>query len=159
LASLLDLSWTLEVVGDGPARNEVETDRWPARPIGVQYAGALDPPAVAAAPRSSRFLCLAGDPMKPSAWPLLEAQRGGVPVVAGASGGVAEIVVHGQTGLLVRREMSAFAGATRTLLCDGADASPYGQRGARTRGSSARRCRCCDALRDMIAALTTRAGA
>jgi glycosyltransferase involved in cell wall biosynthesis len=50
---------------------------------------------------------------------LLEAQASGVPVVAGAAGGVKEIVLHGITGLLVPpSDASAFARAVRSLLVD-----------------------------------------
>ena len=50
---------------------------------------------------------------------LLEAQASGVPVVAGATGGVSEIVAHGITGLLVPpSDVPAFAGAVRSLLVD-----------------------------------------
>jgi glycosyltransferase involved in cell wall biosynthesis len=50
---------------------------------------------------------------------LLEAQASGVPVVAGATGGVSEIVVHGVTGLLVPPgDALAFARAVRSLLVD-----------------------------------------
>ena len=47
----------------------------------------------------------------------LEAQANGLPVVAGASGGVAGIVRNGETGLLVPPgDVSAFAASVRRLL-------------------------------------------
>ncbi len=50
---------------------------------------------------------------------LLEAQASGVPVVAGASGGVAGIVAAGETGLLVPPgDATAFAAAARRLIRD-----------------------------------------
>jgi glycosyltransferase involved in cell wall biosynthesis len=50
---------------------------------------------------------------------LLEAQASGLPVVAGASGGVAEIVAHQMTGLLVQPgDPAAFAAAVRQLMTD-----------------------------------------
>ncbi|HUC71051.1 MAG TPA: glycosyltransferase, partial [Stellaceae bacterium] len=50
---------------------------------------------------------------------LLEAQASGLPVVAGASGGVAGVVAHELTGLLVAPgEAAAFAAAVRRLLVD-----------------------------------------
>ena len=50
---------------------------------------------------------------------LLEAARQGRPTVATAVGGVPEIVIDGQTGLLVERDSpEAFAGAVARLLAD-----------------------------------------
>ncbi|HEX3951972.1 MAG TPA: glycosyltransferase family 4 protein [Stellaceae bacterium] len=117
LATMLDLSWTLEVIGDGAARAEVEAA---LTPLGerVRYRGALDDAAVAAALTEADLFV----------WPaineafgmaMLEAQASGVPVVAGASGGVAGIVRSGETGLLVPPgDAEAFAAAVRRLLSD-----------------------------------------
>jgi glycosyltransferase involved in cell wall biosynthesis len=110
-----DLPWRLLIVGDGPALGDVETafallaDRiaWLGRIEGPALAGVLE----------------AGDLM---AWPaineaygmaLLEAQAAGLPVLAGASGGVADIVADGVTGRLVPAgDAAAFASALAELL-------------------------------------------
>jgi glycosyltransferase involved in cell wall biosynthesis len=117
LATLLELSWTLEIVGDGPARAEVESA---LAPLGdrVRWRGALDDADIAAALRAANLFV----------WPaineafgmaLLEAQASGLPVVAGASGGVDAIVAGGVTGLLVPPgDAAAFAAAVRRLLVD-----------------------------------------
>jgi glycosyltransferase involved in cell wall biosynthesis len=115
LTRLLDKRWTLLVAGDGPARAEVEDA---LSPLGrrVSYLGALPenelPPLYAAS-----------DVM---VWPavneaygmaILEAQAAGLPVVAGAVGGVGEIVADGRTGLLVKpRDAAALAAAVGSLL-------------------------------------------
>ena len=115
---LVDLPWRMLIVGDGPARREVEAtfDRLPqAR---VRWAGAVpgsDLPEI----------CAGADLM---VWPavneaygmaLLEAQSAGLPVIAGRSGGVADIVRDGETGLLTEPgDIAALAGAARTLLLD-----------------------------------------
>jgi glycosyltransferase involved in cell wall biosynthesis len=117
LAPLLDLPWSLDIVGDGPARAEVEVA---LAPLGsrIRYRGLLDEAGVAAALAEADLFV----------WPavneafgmaLLEAQANGVAVVAGVSGGVAGIVAPGETGLLVPQgDVAAFAAALRRLVQD-----------------------------------------
>jgi len=126
LADLLDLPWSLDIVGDGPARDAVEGAlvRLGAR---VRYLGALDEAAIAAALAEADLFV----------WPavneafgmaLLEAQASGLPVVAGASGGVAEIIASGKTGLLARPgDVASFAAAVRCLILDGAARGAMGR--------------------------------
>ena len=58
---------------------------------------------------------------------LIEAGAAGLPVVAGSSPGVAGIVAHGETGLLVPQgDAGAFAAAVRALLDSGRRAA-FGQ--------------------------------
>ncbi len=137
LAPLLDLSWSLDIVGDGPARGAVEQM---LAPLGarVRYRGALPGGEVAAALAESDLFV----------WPaineafgmaLLEAQASGLPVVAGASGGVAGIVAAGETGLLTPPgDAAAFAAAVRRLLVRRPDAGTDGCGGAGQGGASAR---------------------
>ncbi|MGE5271194.1 MAG: glycosyltransferase family 4 protein [Thiohalocapsa sp.] len=125
LASLRELPWSLDIVGDGPARPAVEAALMPlgAR---VRYRGALDRLAVAGALAEAELMV----------WPaineafgmaLLEAQASGVPVVAGDSSGVGAIVAHGHTGLLVPSgDVAGFAAAVRRLLCDPAACAAMG---------------------------------
>ncbi|WPZ35415.1 glycosyltransferase family 4 protein [Thalassobaculum sp. OXR-137] len=91
--------WRLTVVGDGPARAEVEAALAPVAGR-VTWRGALDAAELEAAYRAADLLV----------WPavneaygmaLLEAQAAGLPVVAGDTGGVSAIVRDGETGLLV----------------------------------------------------------
>ncbi len=117
LAGLLDVPWSLDIVGDGAACAEVERA---LAPLGsrIRYRGTLDEAGVAASLAEADLFV----------WPavneafgmaLLEAQASGVAVVAGASGGVDGIVVSGETGLLVPPgEVAAFAAAVRRLILD-----------------------------------------
>jgi glycosyltransferase involved in cell wall biosynthesis len=117
LAQLLDLPWSLDIVGDGPAREEVEHALMPlgAR---VTYRGALDDKAVAGA-LAQADICVWPAINEAFGMALLEAQASGLPVVAGASGGVGDIVAPGQTGILVSPgDADAFAAAARRLILD-----------------------------------------
>jgi glycosyltransferase involved in cell wall biosynthesis len=116
-AKLSDEPWSLILVGDGPARAQVETAFAPLAGR-VISAGAMAEDTLPA-------LYAAGDLY---VWPavneafgmaILEAHAAGLPVVAGDSGGVGEIVAHGRTGLLVPpRDAEALAAAIRPLLAD-----------------------------------------
>ncbi len=117
LSRLLDLPWSLEVVGDGPARRDVEKALSPLRGR-IIWMGSLDNGAIA------ERLALADICVWPAlneafGMALLEAQASGVPVVAGANGGVGEIVVPEVTGLLVAPgDPVAFAAAVQDLMLD-----------------------------------------
>ncbi len=123
LARLPDSAWQLLIVGDGPARGEVEQAFAAlAAPDGggrrVHFAGAVGERELPA--------LLAGCDLL--AWPaineaygmsLLEAQAAGLPVVAGRSGGVPALVDSGDTGLLSNPgDAAAFAADLERLLGD-----------------------------------------
>ena len=117
LGCLADRPWSLIVAGDGPAHDQV---RAALAPFGdrVAYLGALDDAALATVYAAADVYV----------WPavneafgmaILEAQASGLPVVAGDSGGVGEIVSAGHTGALVPpRDATALAGALGPLLDD-----------------------------------------
>jgi glycosyltransferase involved in cell wall biosynthesis len=117
LATLTDLDWSLDVIGDGEARGEVAAALAPLG-LRIRWRGALDRAAIAAALGEADLFV----------WPaineafgmaLLEAQASGLPVVAGASGGVSGIVADRETGLLVPPgDPVAFATALRFLILD-----------------------------------------
>ena len=114
LRHLDDLKWALLVVGDGPARAQVEAAL--GRHDRVHYFGVQKPQQIYEASAAGDLFC----------WPaineaygmaLLEAQAAGLPVIAGSGPGVAQIVDHGRTGLLLPTgDAKALAEATRTLL-------------------------------------------
>ncbi len=118
LAPLENRDWQLLVVGDGPARPDVERALERLSADRVRYAGVVSPTEL---PR----LYTAADLL---VWPavneafgvaLLEAQATGLPVVAGRTGGVPDIVRDGETGLLTPpRDAGAFATAVGALLDD-----------------------------------------
>jgi glycosyltransferase involved in cell wall biosynthesis len=117
LSRLADLDWLLEVVGDGIARAEVAHA---LAPLGdrVVWAGALGPAALARH-LAAADLCVWPAVNEAFGMALLEAQASGLPVVAGASRGVAQIVMPGISGLLVPPDDAAgFAAAVRRLIVD-----------------------------------------
>ena len=108
--------WRLMLVGDGPQRDEVE--RLFHGVETVRFAGQVDPRGVAGyLARSDVFV-----------WPgwseafglvYLEAQAMGLPVVAMRSGGVADVVRDGETGLLSAEEdVTALTASLARLIGD-----------------------------------------
>lgn len=113
LSKIGDLDWRLTLAGDGPMRDAVLALFPPER---IDWRGQLGPDdLVEAYTQADLFV-----------WPavreayglvLMEAQASAVPVIAGATGGVPEIVRDGETGWLVPvGDASAFAQALRTAL-------------------------------------------
>src|SRR5262245_49491736 len=127
LDQLRDRSWQLLVVGDGPARAAVEATLASLGRARIHYAGR----------RLAEELPQFYAPADLLVWPavneaygmvLLEAQAAGVPVVAGATGGVPTVVAGDRTGLLtVPGDASDFALAVRTLLDDPARRQKMGE--------------------------------
>jgi glycosyltransferase involved in cell wall biosynthesis len=126
-----DQRWRLLVIGDGAARVEVLTAFAPHSKR-TTWLGALDGDTLARIYAASDVFV----------WPaineaygmaILEAQACGLPVVAGRSGGVGEIVTEGLTGALAPAgDAAAFAAALRELLDDPA------MRGEMSRGALAK---------------------
>ena len=116
--SLIESSpWQLLIVGDGPARGEVERCFAQLR-ARTRFLGQLCKESLATVLASSDLML----------WPalkeaygmaLLEGQAAGLPVVACAEGGVPDVVTDGETGLLVpSSDPAELARATTRLLRD-----------------------------------------
>ncbi|MCA3269272.1 MAG: glycosyltransferase family 4 protein [Alphaproteobacteria bacterium] len=122
--------WTLDIIGDGAARAAVEQAFAGFPPGRVRFLGAQaieEMPEVYAA--YDLFVWPAIDEALGMA--LLEAQAAGLPVIAGASPGVATLVEDGVTGLLPPSgDAAAFAAAVQRLLQDAALRRQYGQAGS-----------------------------
>lgn len=103
LAPLQDRPWQLLILGDGPARADVEAAFATIAPERLRYLGERAPEALAEVYAASDLFV----------WPavneaygmaLLEAQSFGLPVIAARTGGVPAIVTDGITGLLTPPE-------------------------------------------------------
>ncbi len=120
LGRLGERPWQLTVVGDGPARAEVEAL---FAPFGerVRLAGRVDDAGALARLYAGADLFVWPAVNEAYGMVLLEAQAEGCPVVAGDEGGVASVVRRGETGLLTpARDADAFAAAVAGLIEDGA---------------------------------------
>ena len=127
LERLVDLQWTLAVVGDGPCRDEVAAEFAGLPPERIEWLGQLAPGEVPAA--------LAGCGIY--VWPgcgeayglaYLEAQAAGLPVVAQDTAGVPEVVLDGQTGILTAAgDITSYADAIERLLVDDDERKAMGE--------------------------------
>ncbi|QKD01634.1 glycosyltransferase family 4 protein [Mesorhizobium loti] len=116
LGSIGHLPWTMSVVGDGPARDEVKAQFAGLPADRIEWLGAIEPAAVPDVLYSGGIYV----------WPgygeaygvaYLEAQAAGLPVVAQDIAGVPEVVRDGQTGFLTPPgDVAAFAFAIERLL-------------------------------------------
>ncbi len=123
LNRLIKKPWRLLLAGDGARRDDILA-LFPADRL--DWRGAVAPEDIAE-------IYAAGDLF---VWPaineafgvaLMEAQAAGLPVVAGDSGGVPDIVRTGETGLVVREgDAEAFAEAVSRLLDDAALRRDFG---------------------------------
>ena len=119
LERILHVPWHLLVAGDGPARPEVETvfaglvSAGRVTCLGARRGAALN--GIVSACDLFVWPAL-GEPIGMA---MLEAQALGVPVVAGETRGVGEIVVHGAGGWLAPEgDAAAFADAVEKALAD-----------------------------------------
>lgn len=119
LARVRYTAWELTIVGDGPARSEVEAAFAGLGADRVHFAGAMPSAEVAAQlGQADLFVWPAVDEAFGMAF--IEAQACGLSVVGGNAGGVAAVVDDGRTGLLVATgDADAFAAATERMLRDG----------------------------------------
>ena len=123
LALLKHKPWQALLVGDGPARAEVEALMAPLNDDGprVRFAGAVPHaglPAIYAA--ADLYLWPAINEAYGMAF--LEAQAAGLPIVAGRTGGVPAVVADGVSGRLTPvGDAAAFAAAVARLIDDPAE--------------------------------------
>lgn len=114
LSEVLDRSWTLDVVGDGP---EARRLRSLARRLGldgrVRFRGWV-PNARAAMPGYDAIIVPSAREGSP--YVVLEAMAAGLLVIATEAPGVADVVEDGRNGLLVARTPTALARAIRGYL-------------------------------------------
>jgi glycosyltransferase involved in cell wall biosynthesis len=130
LAEALDrlgtAEWTLDIVGDGESRGEVERlfSRFGAR---VRWHGQLDDRACLAELYGQADLFVWPAVNEAYGLVFLEAQAFGCPVVAGAYGGVASVVRDGKTGVLAPPgDARAFAALIEALIASPEQRSALG---------------------------------
>ncbi|MCA1406428.1 glycosyltransferase family 4 protein [Ensifer sp. IC3342] len=131
LALVVDLPWTMSIVGDGPAWAEVQ-EVFSALPAErLNWLGEREPGAIAG-------ILARGDLY---VWPgcgeayglsYLEAQAAGLPVVAQRTAGVPEVVRDEETGLLTKEgDIDLFAAAIRRLISDRTLRAEFGANASR----------------------------
>lgn len=117
LALVQDLPWRLSVIGDGPARPQVEADLAP-HAARIDWLGAL-PQGEIAKPLARAQIYVWPGCGEAYGLAYLEAQAAGLPVLACATAGVPEVVANSATGLLTPAgDVPAYAAALRRLLTD-----------------------------------------
>jgi len=115
----------LVVVGDGPARRELER----TAPAGTVFAGEARGEQLAGLFASADVFCFPST-TDTFGQVILEAGASGLPVVAAAAGGALELVANGRTGLLVAPDdAGVLAAALLDLAGDPARRTAYGAAG------------------------------
>lgn len=111
-----NLPWTLDIIGDGPERKNVEVLFDGFDPSRLNWRGEKKPEDIAVILANAAIYVWPGHG---EAYGLayLEAQAAGLPVVAEHTAGVPEVVQHGKTGILTpANDVNAYAAAIEHLL-------------------------------------------
>ena len=132
LGRLPQAGWQLTVAGDGPAQPDV---RALFAGQNVTFAGRVDEDRLAELyAEADLFVWPAVNEAYGMA--ILEAQHAGLAVVAGAAGGVGDIVADGETGLLTRPgDAAALCEAVAALMADPERRRKMGMAAARKAGA------------------------
>ncbi len=113
-----NLDWTLDIIGDGPERETVQTLFKDISPHRLVWHGEKTPHEIAdILSHASLYLW----PGHGEAYGLayLEAQAAGLPVIAERIAGVPEVVIDGKTGILIEPgNTQSYANAIEKLLTD-----------------------------------------
>ncbi|MBF9195309.1 glycosyltransferase family 4 protein [Microvirga terrestris] len=118
LERIQHLPWSLDIVGDGEAREEI-VQRFSSLAGRVRFQGRIENQTELKTLYESADLFVWPAVNEAYGMVLLEAQAMGCPVLAGAYGGVASVVQHGETGILPQSgDIGAFADALSALLQD-----------------------------------------
>jgi glycosyltransferase involved in cell wall biosynthesis len=118
LEHLQHLPWSLDIVGDGEAREQI-VQRFSSLADRVRYHGQIENRADLKMLYENADLFVWPAVNEAYGMVLLEAQAMGCPALAGAYGGVASVVKHGETGVLTQPgDITAFASALSALLQD-----------------------------------------
>jgi glycosyltransferase involved in cell wall biosynthesis len=118
LMQIADIPWSLDIVGSGEAREEIES-LFATLDNRLRWHGQIEGKAELARLYAQADLFVWPAVNEAYGMVLLEAQSFGCPVVAGNFGGVSSVVMRGETGLLTAPgDVTAFAKAVRELLED-----------------------------------------
>jgi glycosyltransferase involved in cell wall biosynthesis len=118
------------IVGDGPARQDLERQAAQHCPTRVEFVGRLNRLAVLELMRSALAVVLPSRAYENQPLVVLEAQALGVPVIGSDIGGIPELVVDGATGWTVRAgDPASLRAALATLVGDPARAMAMGRAG------------------------------
>ena len=117
VANRADLDWPLVIVGDGPQRAAIEHDA-SCSSRDVRFVGWVDQAQTAAWMAHASILLFPSRGPESLSRVLIEASALGVAIAAMNTGGTADIVVHGQTGLL-STTAEGLASDVRRLRGDG----------------------------------------
>nr|WP_131120058.1 glycosyltransferase family 4 protein [Lichenihabitans psoromatis] len=126
LMRLQHLDWRLTIIGDGPARSEVEAAFAPLPPDRLVWRGALAGDAVADALMTADLFVWPGF-NEAFGLSYLEAQACGRPVIAVRGEGTPSVVRDGTTGLLTANHLADYAAAIARLLTDPALRAAFGE--------------------------------
>jgi glycosyltransferase involved in cell wall biosynthesis len=127
LARLPDDGWTLDIVGDGEARPEVESLFADLAPQ-VRFHGRVDDRGSLAALYAAADLFVWPAVNEAFGMAFLEAQALGCPALASAYGGVASVVRHGETGeLTAPGDVASLSEALARLVRDAPRRRALGQ--------------------------------